>query len=115
MTKKSVLKDLLKIKQLVSDQNLMTGLYDQQLKSLDTAIDKVTPVKMPKVFDEWYSCFRPSVRRDTFLMIQRFQDLLITEKWFRREEYDLKRWFGDSDCKIELCLNAIVNGYEVEE
>ncbi|MCH4008127.1 hypothetical protein [Companilactobacillus sp.] len=115
MNNKSVLKDLLKIKQLVSDQNLMTGLYDQQLKSLDTAIDKVTPVKMPRLFDDWVKITNDAQNKEYLIqaLIGEVHDFYVDDD---KEVLCLTRWIGeDRDNRVIQCVRAILDGYEVEE
>lgn len=88
--------------------------YETGVEACDEAIDEIKPV-MPKVFDDWVKKReRDNISESKlipYLVIAFVYKLSETDK-----EDGLLYWVNkDPKERINKCLQALVNGYEVEE
>lgn len=100
----------------VISKNLLktSGEYKRGVGACDEAIDEIKPV-MPKVFDDWVKKReRDNISESKlipYLVIAFVYKLSETDK-----EDGLLYWVNkDPKERINKCLQALVNGYEVEE
>lgn len=73
---------------------------------------------MPKAFDCWYKKYN-LLAQDKYYLLRDFDDVAFERIFVTDENLDLHKWLWENNSfeysKYLTCIEAMVNGYEVEE